>query len=100
MIVVVSEDGVDLEQADDCTAFHVVARDVGPDEVHGAVSGIGAFDGEHAWIEPEVVRTLAEDSVADDWDERFDAMVASAVSKSWVDEEGRIRAHIEWEAAE
>ncbi len=100
MIVVVSQDGVDLEEPDDCGAFKLVGRDVGPDEVQGAVSGIGIYGGDCAWIEPEVVRTLAESRVGDDWDERFDAMVAYAVSKSWVDEEGRIRAHIEWEGAE
>lgn len=97
MIVVVSQDGVDLEEPDDCSAFHLVGRDVGPDEVQGAVSGIGAFDGEHAWIEQEVVRTLAEGSVGEDWDDRFDAMVTFAIGKGWVDAEGRIRAHVEWE---
>lgn len=97
MIVVVSQDGVDLEQPDDCTAFHLVGREVGPDEVSGAVSGIGYFEGEHAWIEPEVVRTLAEGRVPDDWDDRFDAMVSYASGKGWVDTEGRIRAHVEWE---
>lgn len=97
MIVVVSIDGVDLEEPDDCTAFKLVGRDVASDEVAGALSGIGLLETEHAWIEPEVVRTLAEGRVGDDWDDRFDAMVAFATGKGWVDTEGRIRAHVEWE---
>ena len=98
MIVVVSIDGVDLEEADDCGAFKLVGRDVGPDEVAGALSGFGLFDGEHAWIEQDVLRTLAEGQVADDWDDRFDAMVTYATGNGWVDEEGRVRAHVEWES--
>jgi hypothetical protein len=95
--VLVSPDGVELEEPDDCSRFHVVGRDVGPDEVAGALSGFGEVEGEHAWIEQETVRTLAEGRVADDWDDRFDAMLEYASSKGWVDEEGRVQAHIEWE---
>ena len=97
MFVVVSIDGVDLEEPDDCSAFHLVARDVGPEEVQGALSGFGAFEGDHAWIEPEVLCTLAEGRVADDWEDRFDAMRTHATGKGWVDAEGRIRAHVQWE---
>ncbi|HVM54346.1 MAG TPA: hypothetical protein VM262_14225 [Acidimicrobiales bacterium] len=97
MYVVVSPDGVDLEEPDDCGRFHLVARDVGADEVAGALSGFGALEGDRAWIEQEALRTLAEGRVPDDWDDRFDAMVAHAATQGWVDDDGRVQAHVEWE---
>lgn len=99
MYVLVSPGGVELEEPDDCTRFHLVGRDVGPDEVAGALSGFGEVEGEHAWIEPDTLRTLAEGRVPADWDDRFDGMIAYAATKGWVDDEGRLQAHIEWEQA-
>jgi hypothetical protein len=88
-----------LEEPDDCTRFHVARGAASAEDVRAAVAGAGAGvlddDGEHAWIEPAAVEGLALGRVGDGWADRFAGMVAYATSKGWVDDEGRIRAHIE-----
>lgn len=98
MFVLVSPDGIDLEEADDCTRLHLVGRDVGPEEVAGALIGIGTFDGDNAWVEPSALRALAAGRVASDWDDRFEGMLTYAVGKGRVaPETGRLQLHVEWE---
>lgn len=60
---------------------------------------VGALDdhGEHLFIGRGELRALAgERAVSPSWLEGFEAMVAYAESKGWVDGEGRVRAHVEW----
>lgn len=57
-------------------------------------SGAGLVDETHAWVSEAWLR--ANKSGASAWDEGFAKMCAYAKSKGWVDESGRIRAHVEW----
>ena len=63
----------------------------------GAVGDMGHFaeDGDHAWLDPKGLCRAAGFDANSETQEGFDAMVAYAVSKGWVDDEGRLRAHVE-----
>jgi hypothetical protein len=57
--------------------------------------GAVADNGEHVFVAPDTVRALAGEAVTPEWEERFAGMVGYAASKGWLDEVGRIRAHVE-----
>jgi hypothetical protein len=92
---------VTLEEPDDCTRFHLTVaggRDLA--RVFGALvdAAAGRLEGEHALVTIDAVRRLAAGRVEDDWDARFDGMLAYARSKGWVDDTvNAIQAHIEYE---
>jgi len=70
---------VTLHEADDFTAFKVVA-DL-PD---------------HAWVGREALTQLAGPKADDpEWREGLDKMLAYADSKGWTNDAGAIRAHVE-----
>jgi len=59
-----------------------------------------------ALIPPGVLRGLASDAAAADgyeldggWDEGFTGMLAYAGTEGWIDDDGAIRAHVEWRDA-
>jgi hypothetical protein len=90
-----------LAEADDFGSFAVVvwgSRDSLID-VTAALADIGTVDadGEHAFLDPEHVAALATSTEAD-WRERFAKMIDFARSKGWTDDQGRVRAHLEWRA--
>jgi len=69
-----------------------------------AVVGIGRSgpDGD-ALLPPGVLKGLARDAAAADgyeldagWDEGFAGMLAYAGSEGWIDDDGAVRAHVEW----
>lgn len=92
---------VTLEEPDDCTRFHLAVVG-GPDigRVFGALvdAAAGRLDGDHALITIDAVRRMAAGRVGDDWDARFDGMLAYARTKGWIDDTGHaIQAHLEYE---
>ena len=92
---------VTLEEPDDCTRFHLTVAG-GPDlaRVFGALvdAAAGRLAGDHALITIDAVRRMAAGRVGDDWDTRFDGMLAYARSKGWIDDTGHaIQAHVEYE---
>ena len=103
MIVVVSgadgeEPALTLEDADECGRFHLDARGVDRDGVALALAraGAGRLAGDDAYIEPAVLRRMAEGDVGPDWDDRFAGMLDYAARKGWLDKNGAVQAHIEW----
>ena len=94
---------VSLEEPDDCTRFHLTVaggKDVG--RVFGALvdAAAGRLEGDHALITIDAVRRMAAGRVADDWPERFDAMLDYARTKGWIDDTGNaIQAHVDYEDA-
>jgi hypothetical protein len=56
-----------------------------------------------ALLLPGVLKRLASDAASADgyeldagWDEGFNAMLAYAGSEGWIDDDGALRAHVEW----
>jgi hypothetical protein len=44
----------------------------------------------------EVAASTEGTCLDDEWDRAFDGMPVAAASGGWVDDEGAIRAHVEW----
>jgi hypothetical protein len=63
--------------------------------------GLGRLtDGGDALVVRDPLRFWAAGQVADDWDQRFEAMCEYAASKGWVDPaDGALQAHVEWPPA-
>jgi hypothetical protein len=66
-----------------------------------ALNGVGAVGGTgDAFVRPEAVRALAGAPAGEAWGAGFAKMCEYAVSKGWVDDVGRIQAHVEWATSE
>jgi hypothetical protein len=66
-------------------------------ETHTDAPAHGEVD---VFIARDPLRFWAAGQVADDWDQRFDAMCEYAASKGWVDPtDGALQAHVEWPPA-
>jgi hypothetical protein len=86
----IDSSSVSLEGADAFDRFDVIAT------ANADLSQLGevADDGQHVFVAPDTVRTLAGDAVSREWEDRFAEMVVYASSKGWVDARGSIRAHV------
>jgi hypothetical protein len=69
-------------------------------------SGAGWMNGDEAILPPGSLRSLAaraadeDGEVLDaDWEDGFTAMLDYAGSSGWVDDDGAVRAHVEWRDA-
>lgn len=96
-MIVVTDDSVELVDAEDCKAFHVEVR--GDADVAAVLdeSGAGtlAADGEHAHIDIGWVRQHAT-GTGPDWEQDFAGMLDFARTKGWIDEgDSAIVAHLE-----
>ncbi|WP_043736739.1 hypothetical protein [Nocardia asiatica] len=49
----------------------------------------------HIWVEPENLATLAGKVDDSAWQSELRKMIDYASSKGWVDDEGRVRVHVE-----
>ena len=49
----------------------------------------------HSWVDPADLTALAGRAGDPDWRQKLAGMVSYAESKGWLDEKGRIRAHVE-----
>jgi hypothetical protein len=69
-----------LRDAEDFTALKVVAQRA-----------------DHVWLTREEIERLAGDRSRDPaWRDQLETMLAYAASKGWVNDEGAVRAHVEW----
>lgn len=96
VVIVVSRNGVALEQQDDFRAFRIDVRDgLAQDALRHALAPLATLEGAHAWVSEAALRGLP--AVRDDaaWQGKLDGMVAYARTRGWVDASGAIRAHIE-----
>jgi hypothetical protein len=91
----------EVREADDCRRFHVEsALEPGElDRVLRADSAGHATDDGAAWIRVDwvvsTVNATAAASTGADWRARFEAMLAYALGKGWLDAAGtHIRAHV------
>ncbi len=86
-----------LEDPDNLKDFKVVA-DTAKDSLSHVgeapkTAGAGVVDASHAWISEQWLRAQGGDAA---WQTGFGKVVDYAKSKGRVDENGHIRAHIEW----
>jgi hypothetical protein len=69
---------VEVMEPDDFTSFKVVV-----------------LTPSHSWVEPGGLAALAGRADDPDWQQKLAGMISYAESKGWLDEQGRIRAHVE-----
>ncbi len=60
-----------------------------------ALASVARPDGDAAWVRPEALRRLSPQGGDAAWQRGLDGMVAFAATRGWVDQAGRIRAHVE-----
>ena len=90
-------DSITLEDAHNFREFHVA--------IDGDVpAAVAAFAGRsapserdnHLWIDIAFVQELAGDAATPEWQSQFDAMLAYAATKGWIDEPtNRVEAHLQ-----
>ena len=96
MIVHVSKAGTRLDAPDDLKAFKlVVADNLQGEAIADALGSAGQLDGDHAWISPDWLRQASGRTGDAAWIQGFEAMLAYAAKKGWVNQAGAIRGHIE-----
>lgn len=49
----------------------------------------------HSWVDPADLTVLAGRADDPDWQQKLAGMISYADSKGWLDERGRIRAHVD-----
>lgn len=61
------------------------------------LGGFGSFDGDHAWLGIQALRSAAHAAgVPETWDEQFEGMLEYAKTKGWLSSGGTaLRAHVE-----
>jgi SOS response regulatory protein OraA/RecX len=88
----------ELRDADDFRAFKVVAHGFrSPARLRRALDEVGraVHDG-HVFVRAEWLHAHAEDAPDPaDWRRRLDEMIKVAARHGWLDDAGRIRAHVE-----
>ncbi|MDO9707173.1 hypothetical protein [Paracraurococcus lichenis] len=96
MIIHVSTAGARLDAPEDLKAFKVlVAEGLHGEALAAALGPAGRLDGDHAWISPDWLRAASGRAGDAAWVQGFEAMLAYAAKKGWVDAAGAIRGHIE-----
>lgn len=54
----------------------------------------------HAWVPPDALTELAGRADDHAWKDKLAAMISYAERRGWTDDHGRIRAHVEFAAAD
>jgi hypothetical protein len=96
--VIVVVDGacghIALEDAENLKALSVHLRHC--DATNAQLGDVGHLDGEHAWLDIAQLRALSPLADDPEWNTGFDATMAYAGSKGWLDESGtKVRAHLD-----
>lgn len=88
-----------LENANDFSRFSILL-DPSLDAIRQtAVAPVGVLhDKDHVWVRPDAIRAISPLAHLEDWESRFVAMCEGAAKHGFVDDLGRIRAHIELKA--
>ena len=77
------------------TSLDVLVDPQSPERLEQSIARIGSRDGPgHVRLSPSVLRFLSSHAGSAEWDAKFDAMIAYAASKGWLDAQGRVRAHL------
>ncbi|MGA2837246.1 MAG: hypothetical protein ABSF84_11680 [Acidimicrobiales bacterium] len=116
-MVDLAEGRVWLEGWDDFGSLVVSARAGRPGDVDQravdalaealAAEGSGRIEGDDdVRVPPDALRALALRAAGEDgldpgpeWEEAFTAMLEWAASSGWIDDDGAVRAHVEWRDA-
>ena len=86
-----------LSQPNDFKHFSVIVDSELRDSLASHMSRVAVrWDDRHGWISPSVIRSLSPLAMTAEWEAAFTAMVAFATQRGWTDQDGNLRAHIEY----
>jgi len=88
-----------LEDPQNFRDFKVVIEAPGPDAVdfRTALAPVGRIeDDKYVWVRPDWLRGATPLGSEAEWQAGLQKMTAFAEKNGWVDQDGAIRAHIEW----
>ena len=90
-------DTITLEDTDNFREFHVAIDGDVPAAVEAFAGRAAASERDnHLWIDIAFVQELAGDAASPEWQSQFDAMLAYAATKGWIDEPtNRVEAHLQ-----
>ena len=90
-------DTITLEDAGNFQEFHIAIDGDVPTAVAAFAGRAAASERDnHLWIDIAFVQELAGDTATPEWQTQFDAMLAYAATKGWIDEPAnRVEAHIQ-----
>jgi hypothetical protein len=96
--VIVVVDGacghIALIDAENLKALSVQLRHC--DATNAQLGDLGRIEGEHAWLDIAQLRALSPLAEDQEWNEGFEATMAYADSKGWVNDSGtEVRAHLD-----
>ena len=99
-IVVEDQSGVTvnrLDDPDDFDRFDVRIVDVDEADARRSLASVAVLESGHAFVYPAGLFALAGARPDDErWISHFNAMAEFARSKGWVDDDGRLQAHVIW----
>lgn len=88
---------ISVERRDDCRSLYVRSRSMTYEVVAQALEAAGAgksYVDPDLWLEISVLRSLANTG-STSWAEDFDAMIAFAATRGWIDDSGGfVAAHL------
>ena len=86
---------ITLAEALDFKRLDVLVDPQSPAQLEQSIARVGSRDGEgHVRLSPQVLRFLSSHAGSADWEGQFDGMIGYAASKGWLDDQGRVRAHL------
>lgn len=86
-----------VQDVENLRELAVRAHGVDVDGITAALhaSGLGAVEGDHAWLDVERLRRSGPAELSQ-WSDGFDGMISYAGKQGWLNEDGtRVRAHLE-----
>ncbi|AQZ53042.1 flavin reductase family protein [Martelella mediterranea] len=86
-----------LEDPGDFKRFAVALETRLTADLKAAVAPVADLDvdGAHIWVRPDAIRALSPLAGQAEWEAGFSEMMRFAAKHGWIDDQGRIRAHIE-----
>jgi flavin reductase (DIM6/NTAB) family NADH-FMN oxidoreductase RutF len=86
-----------LEGAGDFKTFAVALDNRSNVALKAAVAPVADLDHDkaHVWVRPDAIRAISPLAGQPEWEARFAEMLGFAGRHGWVDEKGRVRAHLE-----
>jgi hypothetical protein len=93
-----NEAKVTIQQAEDLRAFKVASHLKELAAVDSALGNAkaGRVEGGYAWVNPQWLLKQSPNSSSTEWMLRFDKMLEYARSSGYLNNQGEIRAHIDW----
>jgi hypothetical protein len=98
IVEIENESRVTVQQAEDLRAFKIVShlKDLAAADSALSSAKAGRVEGGYAWVNPQWLLKHSPNASSAEWMLRFDKMLQYARSSGYLNDQGEIRAHIDW----